>query len=336
MGDAGRPGDAAQRVVGAAGLPIRSRSRGSDVPLAGDRAGPLRPPTGATSSRQSLPERVCSGLADVSAHTERLGPIQVYAGSTRGVAHQRMGGVREDAYALSAGCKDADSDQDRLIVAISDGLGSSRDAHAAAAAITRIAVDQLRVPSNSGWDAEVDDVVAEIDRHLREPRLLTVTGFALGSAGSTESQAEECKTDPQAAATLVAARCEVEPTGGLRVAWMSVGDSKLLTLDLATGQWTWCSGHPKAHRGSGTDALPRPSRPADRDVVLVGPLDVVVLATDGAWKALYRMPEEFANVLRSVWDEPTSAAKFATVLDFSGPGLTDDRTIVAVRLAGLD
>jgi hypothetical protein len=59
--------------------------------------------------------------------------------------------------------------------------------------------------------------------------------------------------------------------------------------------------------------------------------DVLVLASDGVWPALWEQPDQFVTGMVQAWSRPVSGAMFATLLDFEIPGYGDDRTIVAIR-----
>jgi serine/threonine protein phosphatase PrpC len=282
-----------------------------------DRAGVLAPLTS-------------SALASTAAHSGRVGGLHVYAASTRGPAHAREGGVREDAFAVAvheqssaqAGC---------VVVAVSDGLGSSRDAHAAASVIAGSAARTVAAtPWDHSWAAVAAAAVGRADAAAEDADEIACTVAALASSGSPESVAD--KSDPLASGTLALARVR-EQDGQVAVDWLTLGDSGVFVFGWTRRDWRRLD--PDSVPGSNeTAALPRAGSAPAVGSELLAREDVLVLATDGAWQALSDMPGQFGTAMSEIWADSLSPATFATLLDFSGPGLTDDRTLVVVRGRG--
>lgn len=281
---------------------------------------------------EALAPFTSSALASLAAHGGREGALWVYAGSMRGLAHAREGGLREDAFALAA--HDESTPQAGcLVVAVSDGVGSTVAAHAAASLIASSAVLAVAAASRDlPWQVVADTAVAAAEEAVADPHQVDRAIIGLGSMGSADSALS--KSDPDPSGTLALARVSDEGTN-LRVDWLTVGDSAVFVYGWRQRDWSQLD--PAGSSASNeTSALPRPDLPPLLGSAELAREDVLVLASDGAWKAIRVLPDEFSTAMVEIWSESLSPAKFATLLDFTGPGLSDDRTLVVVRGRGPD
>ncbi|WP_170067851.1 protein phosphatase 2C domain-containing protein [Lentzea guizhouensis] len=254
-------------------------------------------------------------VPDVVGHRCELGPLQLSAASLIGRRHRRNGEVREDTYAFSAG-------ERSCAVAVADGVGSAVNAHIAAEVAAWCAVDDIVHWADTGtseWNDHCVELVhstSEAVRQVEDTR--------------TDATTSVVKNNPPAT-TLAAAALRVADEVTV-LSWLTYGDSAVLLLSLADGQWTWLSGRPQELRTSVTPALPGSPDASSCGEVALQPDDVLVLVTDGVSEAVEAMPDEFAAaIVVAVREEDMSAAKFATLLDFDIRGMGDDRTILVVR-----
>jgi len=244
-----------------------------------------------------------------------------YVASRVGPKNSSEGRSREDAYCLVVKDKAA-------ALAISDGVGSSVHAHLAASLASSVACSLGLKWAESGhtsWCEHAAHTARSASGVLRSDELIA------HAARSIQCPPHDGRLPPPA--TTLAAVVVTSPSKGPIAWWFTVGDSKILRLDLSLGRWSWLSGFPDLISTNVTDALPAdsPSILSGREAIRRN--DALVVATDGAWRAIAEYPDEFAKSISRLAEARLSAAKYATLLDFSAPGHGDDRTLAVITLS---
>ncbi|HYQ69835.1 MAG TPA: protein phosphatase 2C domain-containing protein [Actinophytocola sp.] len=267
--------------------------------------------------------RLAAGQAavpDVAAHRRRIGPVNVVVASVIGQRHLLDGELREDGYALAVS-----HDQTACVVAVADGVGSSVNAHeAAAVASSTVVASAMRwiADRGTGWEDHSARLVRDASEAVRGVR----------DHGDRRAETASGKTAPPASTLTVAVL--MTSNEGTEVCWLAYGDSAALVLSVRTRQWRWLSTRDEM-RVALTRALPGEPSFREHGTLRLGRDDVLVLATDGVAEPIEHMPEPFATAIIAAVTEEMSAAKFATLLDFDMAGMVDDRTILAIWHPGL-
>jgi len=265
-----------------------------------------------------------SSHGSVVAYAGTVGSVATYVASVIGQSHSHDGTIREDAYALG------EPDADIGVVAVSDGVGSTRNSHAAALLVAETAVEIAMSWSNRtnwsqvSWSALGRELIETISRALRTSPLEQIS--QLLPAGIAPAPSDGAK-GAQPAATLAAAVYRREPSGGLRVLWANYGDSAI--LHLAGSHWHWQAGQPD-RKNSATPALPGRPGPLTLGEFILGSGECLVLASDGFADAIASAPKELARAIYSAAADGVTAAQFATLLEFEVAGLFDDKTLLVI------
>jgi serine/threonine protein phosphatase PrpC len=281
--------------------------------------GLIPPRFGKGSKAQALPwllsaHTVYSGIA---ADEGQLGDLVVRAASVVGPGHRCEEPLvpRQDAYRLGR-----DENRRYLIVAVADGVSSSRFAELGATVAVSAAINLLR--DRLG---ESPDLAA-----LAAPQVFS--GVAVQMA---DTAAARNLRNSDVCAALVTAVIPVGPTDGegereMWVAW--VGDASVWTLQ--DDAWTFVAGDGK--RASGgvesnalAHALPdSPLNVISRSIRLE-PGAVVALVTDGVGDALATIGEANRYFARN-WARPPSSTSFVNDVSYDAERFIDDRTAVAI------
>jgi hypothetical protein len=238
--------------------------------------------------------------ADVAAASLEHAGLIARGVSFRGPSHELYDEPRQDSFALA-------SSRDRLVVAVSDGIGSSPNSHVGSAAAVQAMANVL----NNG-SIPFDEV---------GPILKTASSAvcdAAMAAGYAESSA-------RATLTVVVIEADAQQDGSRR-AWLhGVGDSPAFLLDPSEGIWS--------------QVTPTDDGPANRvhswvpdgiddhfSMGLVIPTgQVLVVSTDGFSGAL---GETLGRSLAELWQRPPDVFAFGRHLGFDHG--FDDKTVVAV------
>ncbi|MET3805285.1 serine/threonine protein phosphatase PrpC [Nakamurella sp. UYEF19] len=284
-----------------------------------------------------MPLGTSSGTAGLSVDTGRIGPFDVYAATQLGFAHAVKCNPREDSYALGGvegwtGC----------IVAVADGLGAARNSHAASLKAVRTAVDFLRdriVPGQvrlaEQWTGLAPALVEEVCLQL-SPHAVDSYAAVLGYRPLRDVPSRKVETDP--ACTLLVAAIELDNSGMVELAWASVGDCRLATVE-PEGQLNWISAVSfDVFRGlragslvsNAVDSLPKEPHRLQAGLVKLSAGATVLFASDGLTSAIDLAPDYFAEAIREMIDLRVPAHTFGALLDFQIRQLYDDRTLVAV------
>ena len=273
-----------------------------------------------------------SGVTGLAVDRGRTGPFDVYAASQVGLQHAKNGDPREDAYAVGG-----DPDRGRVFLAVADGLGSTKDAHAAARRASKTAVDLLRrrfdddsVPPPQEWTQMASDVVAQVAQQL-DPDAMGDAALEIGYLSPQSRNGSKAARPP--ACTLTFAVAGPYTDDGYPVYWAGVGDCELLFVDLDRGGTLTWKTHNATKTGTlvsnVTDSLPRNPDRVFYGAEMVSPTTMVVVASDGVGDAIRQVPEEFSRVLGAAATIGFTEPSFAELVSFDLPGLHDDRTLVA-------
>jgi serine/threonine protein phosphatase PrpC len=225
--------------------------------------------------------------------------------SVVGVRHRVSGAPSQDAWAWGG-------DDDRVVVAVADGLGAFESSGVVAAVVAEAAVG-----------AALADVAAGAS---------AAQALAAGVEAANRAVAEVST----GASTLVLA--VVERDGTVELA--RVGDSTAFCLS----QGVWAEVFDDAQEADAdedgvrtpvTAALPDP-RPAQESARgSLAPGDVLVLVSAGVGDPLRDGPTTVAPGLAAALADPPHPLALAAQADFSRQGCADDRTIVGVWRAPL-
>ena len=262
----------------------------------------VEPPVFGRHSPASAAEPVLPTSGDAAVSTWRAEGgstawCTVRAVSITGVRHRLAGLPGEDSFAWR-------HDGSRLALAVADGLGSVEGSGQAAARAAAAAAE-------------------------------TALGGGDGGAGPGDAISEGVRAANQAAAgggatTLVLA---VLDRGG-RVGLGRVGDSSAFLIGPG-GAWYELFARPDDD-SVGTETAALPSGEPDPEVAsaMLGPDDVLVLATDGVADPWRDGPATVAPSLAEAVAARPVALELARLADFSRLGCHDDRTIMLVWFSG--
>lgn len=262
----------------------------------------LRPEPNAVTPQSVRPEDYVS---DTELDGGRVGANEIRAVSARGHVHRWEGEVRQDAFAFGLS-------GNRLVLAVSDGVGNA-------------------VASSVGANAAVREATREV---LEEQTVVSRARQAVQDAAVTRGLSPR-----DVSATLVAASIPIEPTRGddeslWPVTIYQLGDS--VAVRLRGGAWDVLH-HPDARQSgsddltnSAVDALPH-SGEAAVWIEHFEPDDVLLLVTDGV-SNLAAANSEYKRAIISLFDGRTpSMAELLRVVDATVKSFDDDRTVVALR-----
>src|SRR5664280_756229 len=259
--------------------------------------------------------------ADTVVDAWTAGAVTVRAASVRGDGHRFEGAPRQDDFALGY-----HEDSGTVVVAVSDGVSSATDSAVGATAACRYtvgaALDLLDRGQCIQWGELVRGAawaVVEAHRQL------------------TQTPRDPSAAERYCACTLIAAAIRPGKDGCAEVSGAGVGDSALGVLagdriDRLTG------GKPDDDSGIVAQAvvgLPRvPAELAEvRYTQRAG--EVLLIGTDGIWDPLGAGTGLLGDLLRAALGTgPPDQVQFCRIVDFSRETFDDDRTLVAVWLAG--
>lgn len=248
------------------------------------------------------------------------GPFTVRAASMRGHLHRYNGAPRQDDFAITL-----KPDQNRLIVAVADGVSAAVHSHIGASAVVRYATQ---------WLADMaPDRIEDTDwRPLLQSAAWTLIEQAGSVLGSDDVDARQAET--ALATTLSCSVCEPLAGGGLSVHLVGVGDSGAWILG-GDGTFTQVlGGKPASEAGvtsSAVSGLPRVPNTVEAIEATVKPDEVLLVGTDGIGDPLGDGTGDVAALFRAVLAHRVpSLIEFAHALDFSRETFDDDRTLVAL------
>jgi serine/threonine protein phosphatase PrpC len=228
-----------------------------------------------------------------------LGRFHVSAASQIGVAHSAQGSVRQDAYGFTL------TTQDRLVVAIADGLGSRPNSQVGAAHFCEGVVLATEVTP----DASAVDYLRNAARRAAQ---IAEYGYALEP---------DAVSFVGAVAVVDGDRCEVA----------RIGDVSAFTID-ADGEFAELFAVDGGHVNIVTESLPA-SGPVEPEVGEVCGVARLVLATDGLANDL-RTSGAVRSWLGGIWNGLPTAHAMADALRYRRRGSHDDRTAVVVAIPG--
>jgi hypothetical protein len=271
-------------------------------------------PVGVSDSYRTTPYR-----PDTTIDGWSSGSFTIRAASLRGHLHRYNGAPRQDDFAVAI-----QTDRDRLLVAVADGVGAVPHAHIGASTAVRYATQ---------WLAEMaPQDIAEIDwRTLIQSAAWTLVEQAGALLGSAEVDAEQAEA--ALATTLTCAVCEPAAEGAMSVRLVCVGDSGAWVL--GRGQFTRLVGGKTASESgltsSAVSGLPRVPKVVQPVEAIVQSNEVLLIGTDGFGDPLGSGTADVGALFKTVLGERVpSLIEFAHALDFSRETFDDDRTLVAV------
>lgn len=269
-----------------------------------------------------VPVLASSTVADVAAHCARIGPVHLYAASVIGQRHRADGGAREDAFAV------ASLDGWAGAAAVADGVGNTRDAHAAstiAAQSAALSSANWISADNRDWPAFTARLTDDVSSRLTSTGDIVAYSSTMGYAGQPHTGQHKRATP----ATTLAVAAFRPADDGLDVWWMAYGDTGLLILADA---WTAVSPHEDGRTRFGTHALPGPAAKIRHGSTHLSSGQILVLATDGFMAALHDLADDLGSRIRRAVGETRSPSVFSTILDFDIPELADDKTVVVIAV----
>jgi serine/threonine protein phosphatase PrpC len=261
----------------------------------------------------------------VVADEARLGDLAVRAASVIGPGHRCEEPVtpRQDAYRLGR-----DESGRHLVVAVADGVSSSRFAELGATVAASAAVNILRERLTLSPDPA----------ELAAPRI-----FGGVAAQMSDAAASRNLGDADVCAALITAVIPAGPVSGdapqepreMWVAW--VGDASVWTL--RDGAWTFVAGDRK-HASGGLESnavahvLPNSPLEVATASIRLTPGAVVAVVTDGVGDVLATLAEANRHFARN-WARPPSSTSFVNDVSYDAERFIDDRTAVAIWV-GMD
>ncbi|MEV5408981.1 protein phosphatase 2C domain-containing protein [Thermopolyspora sp. NPDC052614] len=265
-----------------------------------------------------LPRQATSTACGLALDGGLLGGLTVRAASVRGRTHSYRGETRQDAYGVRLS-----GDEQWVIAAVADGLGSARHADVAAATAIRAALDgvdgALRSggsPHTWGWRPLITYVSDEI-RQATE---------ALGPARQGTNTNRTPIARPATTLTVAVLPADGAGTG----VCAAVGDSPAIRVD--GGRWQALVG--AVHRGGLSDNITTalPGDPGNVEVQTFewGHSDLLILTSDGFAAGIAGGHTPLAQRLAETWRTPPSLTDFVREVDFRLSTFDDDRTVVAL------
>jgi serine/threonine protein phosphatase PrpC len=248
------------------------------------------PVFGRPSTASELPwvlTRRGAGMAGIRADSADTDWCALRVASVVGVRHRLAATGVQDSWAW-------DGDDDRVVLAVADGLGSYGDSGPVAATVVATAVAALA--------GGATDLLGAL-----EAANLAVSGFEEGKS------------------TIVLATVSRDGNAEL----LRVGDSTAFTL---SGEvWTELfSGEDDEMRSPATAAIPSAEPEIQRARYDLQPGEVLVLLTDGVGDPLRDGPTTVAPGLAAALASPPHPLVLAAQADFSRQGCGDDRTLLGV------
>lgn len=316
------------------GASPRSQGRGSSplgVETIPDRAPKVRPRGPEEKPRPSRPPRFGRGSKaqalpwllphrpvqpGVAADEARIGDLRVRAASVVGPGHrcEEPAQPRQDSYRLGR-----DTAGEHLVLAVADGVSSSRYADLGATVATSTAVHALR------------------DQLHDSPNLAELSAtevFTTVSAEMSQAAAGRGIDDSDIAAVAVLAVIPANSTDGERDMWLGwVGDVSVWSLN--NGVWSWAAGDPKGRTDGEYDSnavahvLPDQPNSATGSMVRLRSGDALAFVTDGLGDALASL-DDLNKYLGESWKFPPPCVSFLNDLSFDAQRFLDDRTAVTV------
>lgn len=302
--------------------------QGGELPATGNAS---TEPALESAKRVVLPALTVSGTSGLTVDRGSTDRFDVYGATLVGRSHARAGHSREDAYALGA------SHSGSVYIAVADGVGSTRNSHAAAVIAVQEAVRQLHhfVPKLD-WaarGADWPDVAAAIARNIAQrltPPAVDDLAHRIGYAAPYG--ADEQKTAAPACTIAFAALGPVTAQG-YRLLWGCIGDCDVLVVDMEHESIGWRTRNPTKMPGGPvsniTEPLPGHVNALRAGAEMLSERSMAVLATDGMADALRAETSQFAKLLPQVARSRPSEDVFGQIVNFDLPQLHDDRTLVA-------
>lgn len=300
-----------------AGPTHQYRVRPGAPPVPSAAAGPLVVGPAPRPIAVHLPRQATSADCGLALDGGLLGGLTVRAASVRGRAHGFRGENRQDAYGLRLS-----GDEQWVIAAVADGLGSARHADAASIAAVRAALDAadnaLRSGPPTAWDWR--PLITYVSEQIRQ----ATAGLGPARRGTNTDRT------PSAApgSTLTVAVLPAEGPGvGVCAA---VGDSPALLV--AGGRWRAIAGAPHASGLSDNLTTALPGDPGNVEVRTFdwGHGDLLILTSDGFAAGVAGGSTPLARRLAETWRTPPSLTEFVREVDFRLSTFDDDRTVVAL------
>lgn len=242
----------------------------------------------------------------------------IRAASVRGRAHSYRGESRQDAYGVRL-----TPDEQWVIVAVADGVGSARHADVASnaavqAALDRVSDETVRSPDPREWDWA--GMIAHVAQAIEE----ATKGLGPATPG-TNARGRGPGARPATTLTVGVVPAMGEGPG----VCAAVGDSPALLL--SGGRWYELVGT----GGGGAHVALTAALPGDTGALEVRPFewrrgDLLLLSSDGFAVSLERGRGGFARRLAVDWQVPPDLREFYRQVDFRASTHEDDRTAVAV------
>lgn len=260
------------------------------------------------------------------------GKLFVLAGSAIGAGHDQAADPREDAVAFLA-----NTQKNRIVCAIADGVGSTILAHEASCRAAQAAVDALSELNRnmddldvSSWTSHADSILRDVNSALGPEcsafgtNLAPLLRLPLGYGGGRRNVPRT---------TLVAAVVELAEAT-MRCCWLSVGDSELAVLEAGSSCLKWLTDR-QSHGGPIDATLPGSVRPSCSGVLEV-PLDAtILLLTDGMAEVLERWSlGPISKAIDRAKQRKGALSELAAAIDARVIGVNDDRSVIAVGVIG--
>ncbi|WP_432558793.1 protein phosphatase 2C domain-containing protein [Granulicoccus sp. GXG6511] len=268
------------------------------------------PETNAVPERNAVPEITAwfPVPPDLVAATREIDALSVRGVSFRGTAHEMFDEPRQDAFAVAV-------NQDWVVLAVADGIGSQAHSHHGAAAAVTAVAQAVETESLDPTDGPATMRVA-VEAVQAQAGRLAAPATSLGT-------------------TLTVAA--VERAGGetRHVVLHAVGDSPALVLDPAAARWTPVMSDDDGPGNVVHTWVPdRADAPRTMATTLTAGA-VLVLASDGFTTPLGDGAGSLGADLAARWGQgPRELLPF--VVDLSFTAYHDDKTVVALWNGALD
>ncbi|MGW7455083.1 protein phosphatase 2C domain-containing protein [Streptomyces sp. NPDC054787] len=270
-------------------------------------------------------DRFAALTPDIVVDGITVGGLTARGVSVRGDSHRWEGGCRQDSMVIARVGK---PDTSMLVLAVADGVSSSKHAHMASQDLAHLTTVHLDAEAEGLYRALLDRDEAGLDELVNAVIGRTVAELRLrwhGSAGAGYD-------DRDYASTLHVLLVPTDESVRERLL-ISVGDGGLCVF--RDGAWTWpgsgAAPSPGLVLDTRTEALPGSYDTARTRLFPSAPGDLLLLGTDGMTNPLAR-EGEFALRLAGYWGrgEVPAPSDFLWQAQLRAKTYDDDRTVVCL------
>ncbi|MDH6226800.1 protein phosphatase 2C domain-containing protein [Streptomyces sp. MJP52] len=251
--------------------------------------------------------------------------LTVWGASLRGDSHRWEGTCRQDAMVMA---RIGAGDEELLVLAVADGVGSSKRSHLASHDAGQAVIRTLAAGAQ-----ELHRLLVAQDQQNLNAAVNSGIGATVGALLAKWADGAEDFTERDYSTTLHLLLVPTDPAIRDR-ALVSIGDGGLLRL--ADGAWHGLEGEDSGIASTSTAALPS-TKYATVSLFRSAPGELLLLGTDGITNPINQEPE-FRDRLAAYWGtgEIPSMSDFLRQAQLRARTYDDDRTVICVWEGAVD